>query len=115
MTREPGLFRHPVIPAGGGFEAGFRLVEIGRDSEETQQRSNRQIVHIRGVQNLALDLIGPRANRLLMGPVEEQFLVGPRPSAELFPERGKPMLRDQDQGARDAERVGPTIRFVEIC
>ncbi len=74
-----------------------------------------QIVHVRGVENLAPDLIRPRANRLLVRPVEEQFLVGPRPSAELFPERGKTMLRDQDQGTGDAQRVGPTIRFVEIC
>jgi len=74
-----------------------------------------QIVHVRGVENLAPDLIRPRANRLLVRPVEEQFLVGPRPSAEVFLKRGKPMLRDQYQSARDTERIRTTILFVEIC
>ena len=84
------------------------------DSEETQQRSDLQIVHFRGVENLALDLIRSRAHWLRAGSVEEQFLVRSGPSAEFFLERGKSMLRDQDQGARDAKRVGPTVRVVEV-
>lgn len=74
-----------------------------------------QIVHFRRVENLPLDLIRPRAHWLRAGSVEEQFLVRPRPSPKLFPERSKPMLRDQDQGARDAERIGLAVRIVDIC
>jgi hypothetical protein len=85
--------------AGISDSAGFRSTEVGRDSEKTQQGGDRQIVHMRGVENLAFDLLRPCAYRLFVCPVEEQFLVRPWPAAELFPERGKPMLRDQDQGA----------------
>ncbi len=74
-------------------------------SEETQQRSYLQIVHFRGVENLALDLIRLCAHWLRARSVEEQFLVRPGPSAEFFLERGKSMLGDQDQGACDAKRV----------
>ena len=84
-------------------------------SEETQQRSYLQIVHFRGVENLALDLIRSRAHWLRARSVEEQFLVRPGPSAEFFLKRGKSMLRDQDQGARDAERVGSAVQVVGIC
>ena len=90
-------------------------IQFGRDSEETQQGSDLQVVHVRGVENLALDLIRPCAYRFLARPVEEQFLVRSRPSAELFLERGKPMLCDEDQGARDAESVGAAVRLMEIC
>ena len=65
-----------------------------------------QIVHFRRIQNLAL-LIRPCAHWLRARSVEEQFLVRTRPSPELFLERGKSMLRYQDQGARDAERIWP--------
>ena len=85
------------------------------DFEETQQRSNLQIVHFCGVENLALDLIRSRSHWLRAGSVEEQFLVRTGPSAEFFLERGKSMLRDQNQGARDAKRVGSTVGVVEVC
>ena len=73
-----------------------------------------QIVHIGRVQNLALDLIGARAHRLGAVSVEEQFLVRPRPSPEFFFERGKSMLRDQDQGAREAKRIRAAVEIVDI-
>jgi hypothetical protein len=116
MTREPLPFRHRLISAGGVYSRrAFRSVEVGRDSEKTQQRSDLQIVHVCRVQNLAPDLIRSCAHWLRARPVEEQFLVRPRPSAELFLERGKSMLRDQDQGARYTDRVRPAVRLVEIC
>jgi len=73
-----------------------------------------QIVHFRGVENLALDLIRSRPHWYRARSVEEQFLVRPGPSAEFFLKRDKSMLRDQDQGARDAKRVGPTVGVVEV-
>ena len=72
-------------------------------------------MHFRRVENLALNLIWPRTHWHRARSVEEQFLVRPRPSPELFFERDKSMLRDQDQGARDAERVGPAVQVVGIC
>jgi hypothetical protein len=71
-------------------------------------------VHIGRVENLALDLIRARAHWLRAGSVEEQFLVRSRPSPEFFFERGKSMLRDQDQGAREAKRIRPAVKIVDI-
>ena len=108
MTLEPLLFRHPVILAGGDSSrqlerrAACRSIRLGRDPEKIQQRSDLQIVHFRSVDNLAPDLFRPRAHRLRTRPVEEQFFVRPGPSPELFLERGKSILCDQDQGACDA-------------
>ena len=103
------------VRAGTSGRAGFRSIEIARDSEETQERRDFQIVHFRRVENLPPDLIRTRAHRFRASPVEEQFLVRSRPSPEFFFERHKPMLRDQHQRARDAKRVGPAVRIVEIC
>ena len=71
-------------------------------------------MHIGRVENLALDLLRARAHRLGACSVEEQFLVRSRPSPEFFFERGKSMLRDQDQGACEAQCVWAAVRIVDI-